>query len=189
MRKLSDASPPPPYGAPVAVNGDDITNNRKACIPVDGVVGDRHWPRAACRQHDGIGAAALYAVTSRCRVTISSNNSPDQCAGFADVDGGSDRRRLTSRHQQRNAGERPFPLPLPASPQAMGQGFELLRISAKPGRRSGFHCKQCCLIWLPNRLVTDCLTLSLPGRQRGWSKRAGGHWAPGAAPRIVIALS
>jgi hypothetical protein len=122
-------------------------------------------------------------------VVVSRGDGSHQCAGFADVDGDSDHRRLTSRHQQRNAGERPFPLPLPASPQAMGQGFELLRISAKPGRRSGFHCKQCCLIWLPNRLVTDCLTLSLPGRQRGWSKRAGGHWAPGAAPRIVIALS
>jgi hypothetical protein len=29
-------------------------------------------------------------------------------------------RRLTSRHQQRNAGDRLFPLPLQTSPQAMG---------------------------------------------------------------------
>ena len=40
-------TPPPPYGAPVAVNGDDITNNRKACIPVDGVVNGCHWRRVA----------------------------------------------------------------------------------------------------------------------------------------------
>ena len=32
---------------PLPLMGDDITNNRKACIPVDGIVDGCHWRRAA----------------------------------------------------------------------------------------------------------------------------------------------